>query len=87
MRVKVQLFARLRELAGHSECECDVRAGATVEDVWHALTAEYPALAPFGGAVSCAVNTDFARMTAAVREGDARSRFFRRSPAESDLNL
>jgi molybdopterin converting factor subunit 1 len=70
MRVKVQLFARLRELAGRSECDCDVRAGATVEDVWRTLAAEYPGLAPFGRAVSCAINTDFARKTAEVRDGD-----------------
>ena len=70
MRVKVQLFARLRELAGRGECECDVRDGATVDDVWEALTARYPGLAPFGGAASCAVNTEFARKTAAVHEGD-----------------
>ena len=46
--MKVQLFARLRELAGRSECECDVPAGATVEDVWRVLSERHSSLQPFG---------------------------------------
>ena len=71
MRVTVQLFARLRELAGRSEVDCEVPAGASVQAVWQALCARHAALAPFGGSVSCAVNEDFAAMTAAVHDGDA----------------
>jgi molybdopterin converting factor subunit 1 len=67
----VQLFARLRELAGQAECECDVPEGASLDAVWQALCRRHPALAPFGRSVSCAVNEDFAPMSAAVREGDA----------------
>ena len=70
MRVTVQLFARLRELAGGGRCEIQVPDGSTVEDVWRALVERHPALAPFGGAVSCAVNADFARMPARVFDGD-----------------
>lgn len=71
MRVKVQLFARLRELAGRGECECEVPPGATVEDVWRALCREHQALGPFGRSISCAVNEDFAPMRSVVSEGDA----------------
>ena len=70
MRVTVLLFARLRELAGAGEIACDVAPGATVGDVWRDVTARHPALAPFAGAVSCAVNDDFARAGAAVHDGD-----------------
>jgi molybdopterin converting factor subunit 1 len=70
MRVTVQLFARLRELADTAEWTCDVPAGATVADVWQALAAAHPAVAPLGGAVSVAVNTDFARMPMEVHDGD-----------------
>jgi len=70
MRVKVRLFARLRELAGRGEYDCEVPAGASVEDVWQALTRAHGALREFGSAVSCAVNADFARRTATVHEGD-----------------
>jgi molybdopterin converting factor subunit 1 len=70
MRVTVQLFARLRELAGQSELSCDVPAGATIATVWKELVAGHPALEPFGRSVSCALNEDFARMAASVRDGD-----------------
>lgn len=70
MRVTVRLFARLRELAGRTEVECDVAEPASVSDVWRAVAGRFPALVPFGQSVSCAVNADFARMTAPVREGD-----------------
>jgi len=71
VRVNVQVFARLRELAGGvSEHTCDVSPGATVRDVWDAMARTHPALAPFGASVSCAVNEDFARSTTPVRDGD-----------------
>ena len=66
----VRLFGRLREAAGVEVESCDVPAGARVADVWTALTARHPALSPFGGSLSAAVNADFARMTSPVHEGD-----------------
>jgi molybdopterin converting factor subunit 1 len=71
MRVSVQLFARLRELAGQSDLECEVREGGTIADVWRVVAERHPALAPYGASVSCARNEDFARMSAAVSAGDA----------------
>ena len=71
MRVSVQLFARLRELAGQSDVDCDVADGATIADVWRAVAARHPALAPYASSVSCARNEDFARMSAPVHDGDA----------------
>ena len=70
MRVTVQLFARLREIAGRQTLEVDVADAATVADVWQAVAAETPALAPFASSVSCAVNAEFARPAARVRAGD-----------------
>jgi molybdopterin converting factor subunit 1 len=70
MRVNVQLFARLRDLANQQALVCDVAAGASVADVWKAVVARHPALEPFGRSISCAVNEDFARMTTRVNEGD-----------------
>jgi molybdopterin converting factor subunit 1 len=71
MRVTVQLFARLRELAGRSETTCEVPPGASVADVWRALQVDHPAIAPLGSSVSAAVNAEFAPMTTEVHEGDA----------------
>ena len=70
MRVKVQLFARLRELAGGGEYDCDVPAGSSVADVWRAVSERHSSLKPFGNAISCALNADFARMSATVKDGD-----------------
>ena len=70
MRVTVQLFARLRELAGRQEWAYEVPAGATVADVWRTVAAAHPAIAEFAAAVSSAVNADFAPMTTEVHDGD-----------------
>ena len=70
MRVTVQVFARLREIAGRSDWHCDVPAGATIADVWQAAVVDHPALAPFERSVSCARNAEFARRTTAVADGD-----------------
>jgi len=70
MRVTVQLFARLRELAGASALECDVPSGATIRSVWLATTAKHPELDGFTSNISCARNEDFAKMTTPVADGD-----------------
>ena len=70
MRVTVQLFARLRELAGRSDTTCEVAPGASVADVWQTLERAHPAIAPLRSAVSAAVNAEFAAMTTTVHEGD-----------------
>ncbi len=70
MRVRVKLFAQLRDLAGAGDVECDVPDAATVRDVWQALAATHPALTPFASSVSCAINADYAKRHTAVRAGD-----------------
>jgi len=71
MRVSVQLFARLRELAGRPDLVCEIAERSTIADVWRAVAERHPALAPYGSSVSCARNEDFARMSAEVADGDA----------------
>jgi molybdopterin converting factor subunit 1 len=66
----VRLFARLRDLVGDGELVREAPAGATVQTVWDALVREYPTVAPYANSMSCAVNADYARMSAAVNEGD-----------------
>jgi len=70
VRVTVQLFARLRDLAGRDRCVCDLPDGSTVADVWRLTMDDYPALRDFASAVSAAVNTDFAPLSTVVRDGD-----------------
>jgi molybdopterin converting factor subunit 1 len=70
MRVTVRLFARLRDLAGSGELVRDVPDPATVQSVWRSLVAEMPALQDYERTMSVAVNADYSKMTAAVRDGD-----------------
>jgi molybdopterin converting factor subunit 1 len=70
MRVTVLLFARVRELAGAARLARDVPAGATIEDVWRSVAAEFPATAPCRAALAAAVNASYAKFTAPVADGD-----------------
>lgn len=70
MRVTVQLFARLRELTGQDRLTVDVPETSTVRDVWAQAALAHPTLAPLGGAVSFAVNAEFAKPSRVVHEGD-----------------
>jgi molybdopterin converting factor subunit 1 len=70
MRVRVQFFARLRELTGRAEWTCDVPPGASVGAVWTAAAAAHPALEPYRASISCALNAAFAPMSAEVHDGD-----------------
>ncbi|HZV77324.1 MAG TPA: MoaD/ThiS family protein [Candidatus Babeliales bacterium] len=45
MRIRVLVFARLRELLDGGERSLRLPEGASVEDAWDALVAEFPAIA------------------------------------------
>jgi molybdopterin converting factor subunit 1 len=70
MRVRVRLFARLRDLAGAGELVRDVEGPATVQTIWRALVTEFPAIAEYERSMSVAVNADYSRMSASVNDGD-----------------
>ena len=70
MSMTVRLFARLREIAGADELHRPAAGVVTVADVWQGLAADWPALAPYAGSISCAVNAQYARMTTPVVDGD-----------------
>lgn len=70
MVVTIRLFARLREIAGGSELRRELPEPATAATAWAALAAEFPALADYAPVVSCAVNEEYARFGAALRDGD-----------------
>ena len=70
MRVTVRLFARLRDIAGSGELTREAPAGADVAAVWLSLVSEYPELSAYERSISCAVNADYAKFSAAVTDGD-----------------
>ena len=66
----VKLFARLRDLAGTSDQETSVPAGATIQDVWETIVRRHAELAPYAASMSCARNLESARFSTRVEEGD-----------------
>ena len=70
MRVTVRLFARLRDLAGMGELIREVPDGATAREIWDDLVLEWPGLRDYERTISVAVNAEYARMAATVRDGD-----------------
>jgi sulfur-carrier protein len=70
MRVRIRLFARLREIVGSGELVRDVPDGSTLAGVWDTLAGEFPDIAPYRGSISGAVNADYARLDVLVAPGD-----------------
>lgn len=70
MRVTVRLFARLRDVAGAADLARELPGGATAGALWDLLADEHPDLAAYRGAVSVAVNAEYARMDARIADGD-----------------
>ena len=70
MRVRVRLFASLRETAGRSEVVLDLDAGASAEDAWRGLVAQHPALEPRRASLAAAVNRRYAAFTTPLADGD-----------------
>ena len=70
MHVTIRLFARLRELAGASDLRRELPDGSVARDAWDALVREFPAMAGYSAVISCAVNEEYARLTAALKDGD-----------------
>ena len=70
MRVRIRLFARLRDIAGAGELERAIEPGASLRSVWRSLVGEFPELERYTGSISGAVNEEYARLDARVHDGD-----------------
>ena len=70
MKVRLLLFAVLRDITGKSEAELSLRDGATAADVWQSLRQEYPKLANYNHPPLVAVNESYAKADTLLREGD-----------------
>src|SRR5450755_2132052 len=69
MRIQVLCFGRLREMLA-PEIAVELSLPATVGDLWLLLRQQYPALAPYEGAIAIAVNQSFASPSTALEPGD-----------------
>jgi molybdopterin synthase sulfur carrier subunit len=70
VRIRVRLFAALREAAGRGEFELDLPPAATPEDAWGRLAHEHPALASRRGSLAASVNRRYAPFSQTLAEGD-----------------
>jgi molybdopterin converting factor subunit 1 len=70
VHVTLRLFARLRDLSGKSELRLELPEGCDARRLWEGLALEYPALEPYTGSVSCAINEEYAKLTTRLKDGD-----------------
>jgi sulfur-carrier protein len=70
MRVRVRLFASLREAVGSSEVPLELPASATAEEAWRRLAADFPALGPRRASLAVSVNRRYARFDTSLEDGD-----------------
>jgi molybdopterin converting factor subunit 1 len=69
MRVRIQLFARAKDLAGASSITLDLPEGATVAQLRRRLVEERPMLAALLERSVLAVNSEFAEDNAVLPSG------------------
>jgi len=70
MKVRVRLFASLREALGQEEIELDLPDPATAETAWRSLVTGAPALAERRSGLLASVNRRYAPFDAPLAEGD-----------------
>lgn len=70
MKIKIRLFATLRQEAGWAEQALDLSEGATLADALAALERDFPALRLAGRPVYAAVNQEYAQPGRALAAGD-----------------
>ena len=70
VKVRILLFARLRELAGSDAMEWDMAEGATLGELWNRLQERFPPLHAFARPPLMAVNQEYASPDRALAGGD-----------------
>ena len=70
MKVRVRVFAALREIVGKDDVEIELPDGTTVAGLWEQLVGDDPRLEPFSRSINFAVNHDFVDRETALRPDD-----------------
>jgi molybdopterin converting factor subunit 1 len=70
MKVRLLLFAVLRDIAGTDERELALADGTTARDVWRSLRSEYAKLADYTQPPMVAINETYATPETVLRDGD-----------------
>ena len=70
MKVRVRLFAALREAVGRAEVDLELPDGATAEDAWALLVLENPGLAERRKSLAASVNRRYSAFETPLAGGD-----------------
>jgi molybdopterin converting factor small subunit len=70
MKVRLRMFAILRERSGVSELELELAGGATVADAMTEVGRRFSSVADLLPRALAVVNLDFAKPSACLNEGD-----------------
>jgi sulfur-carrier protein len=70
VRVRVRLFASLRETAGVPETRLELPEGGRAEEAWACLVSDFPALAPRRASLAVSVNRRYAPFDTVLSDGD-----------------
>jgi molybdopterin converting factor subunit 1 len=70
MKVRVRLFASLREAMGEAEIEIDLPPTATAEQAWQRLVLRSPALGERRRGLLASINRRYAPFDSPLAEGD-----------------
>ena len=73
VKIEVQFFSRLRDLAGGVRTELDLPAGATVGDALARIFADHPAMKSWDASLLLAVGLDFAGRGQELHDGESLS--------------
>ena len=73
MKIEVQFFSRLRDLAGGARLELELPAGATVGDALARVYADHPAIRPWDKHLLLAVGLEYVGREQTLRAGDSLS--------------
>src|SRR5579884_2200911 len=70
MRVRVLLFGQLKDIVGHEEETLELEPGARLSAVMSHYAEQYPGFKGLTASIACAVNQEYAKSSAVLREGD-----------------
>ena len=70
MKVRAELYSRLKEIVGASVFELQLRDNATTNDLFERLQKEYPELRDFGKSVLFGIGVEFVDRDYELKDGD-----------------
>lgn len=70
MKIRVQLFSRLKDVTGNEHLDLDLKTGATVSDLLAELFARFPALRAWEQSILVGAGVEFVDRDYVLKEGE-----------------